>query len=202
MKLSDLVNKLVSMMEKWRRAVCILSATGSVLNPSLRQPSSTGSYVTYEGMFEIISLFGTLVYTKAGGTSSRTCGLGLCLSRFDGHVMGGDIEGPLIAAGPIQVIAGSFLINISTDSYASAKVDGFTNKVSTEAATAAKLTPSIGMESTLGSSRRIISSAGSNENQSMEGGYHLFHSRPLFLSPEWEGASGPMGISQSAEDED
>ncbi|KAK8928785.1 hypothetical protein KSP39_PZI017676 [Platanthera zijinensis] len=200
----DLVNKLVSMMEQWGRAVCILSATGSVLNPSLRQSASSGSYVTYEGMFEIISLFGTLAYTKAGGTSSRTCGLGICLSRVDGHVVGGGVEGPLMAAGPVQVIAGSFLININTDFSASANADGFTNKVSTEATTAAEFAPPIGMESILGSSRRITSSAGSDEHQSMGGGYHLFHSRPFFLSPEWEGRrfGGPSGTSQSADDED
>ncbi|KAL0925439.1 hypothetical protein M5K25_003768 [Dendrobium thyrsiflorum] len=44
----DLVNKLVSMMQKGKRAVCVLAATGSILNPSFRQPASSSTHVTYE----------------------------------------------------------------------------------------------------------------------------------------------------------
>lgn len=167
--------------------------------------------ISLQGMFDIISLSGALIYTKAGGTVSRTGGLGICLSGVDGRIVGGGVEGPLMAAGPVQVldlhyiailtilsfeefnpaikqvIAGSFLIDINTDLSAPTKADYCTNELSTEAAASATLPSPVSMESTLGYKRRMTTSRESEDYQSMGGGYHLFHSRPIFPSPDWDG---------------
>ncbi|XP_020589140.1 AT-hook motif nuclear-localized protein 10-like [Phalaenopsis equestris] len=187
----DLVNKLVSVMQQGKRAVCVLSATGSILNPSFRQPASSSSNDTYDGMFDIISLSGALTYAKDGGTVSRTGGLGICLSGVDGRIVGGGVEGPLIAAGPVQVIAGSFLIDIDRNFSASRKEDDCTNKLSTEAAARATFPSFVHVESNLGSLRRVTSSRGSENYQRMGESYHLFPSRPLFPSPDWDGPANP-----------
>lgn len=43
--------------------------------------------------------------TDFGGT---TGGLSVCLSSNDGQIIGGGIDGPLIAAGPVQVAFSCF----------------------------------------------------------------------------------------------
>ncbi|XP_028554850.1 AT-hook motif nuclear-localized protein 10-like isoform X2 [Dendrobium catenatum] len=174
------------MMQKGKRAVCVLSATGSILNPSFRQPASSSTNVTYEGMFDIISLSGALIYAKAGGTVSRTSGLGICLSGVDGRIVGGGVEGPLMAAGPVQVIAGSFLIDVKSDIGATTKTQDFTIELATETAGCTRLISPISMESIIESSRKITSSRGSDDYQNMGGGFHLFHSWPIFPSPHWD----------------
>ncbi|KAH8521950.1 hypothetical protein H0E87_002832 [Populus deltoides] len=48
----DIVSKLLSFSQQRPRAVCILSGTGTVSSVTLRQPASSGSSITYEGIFE------------------------------------------------------------------------------------------------------------------------------------------------------
>ncbi|KAG6791714.1 hypothetical protein POTOM_000846 [Populus tomentosa] len=50
--LADIVSKLLSFSQQRPRAVCILSGTGTVSSVTLRQPASSGSSITYEGIFE------------------------------------------------------------------------------------------------------------------------------------------------------
>ncbi|PKU69546.1 hypothetical protein MA16_Dca019232 [Dendrobium catenatum] len=162
-------------------------------------------------MFDIISLSGALIYAKAGGTVSRTSGLGICLSGVDGRIVGGGVEGPLMAAGPVQVlhshylsiitilfyekfnpsikqvIAGSFLIDVKSDIGATTKTQDFTIELATETAGCTRLISPISMESIIESSRKITSSRGSDDYQNMGGGFHLFHSWPIFPSPHWDG---------------
>ncbi|XP_028554851.1 AT-hook motif nuclear-localized protein 10-like isoform X3 [Dendrobium catenatum] len=137
-------------------------------------------------MFDIISLSGALIYAKAGGTVSRTSGLGICLSGVDGRIVGGGVEGPLMAAGPVQVIAGSFLIDVKSDIGATTKTQDFTIELATETAGCTRLISPISMESIIESSRKITSSRGSDDYQNMGGGFHLFHSWPIFPSPHWD----------------
>ncbi|GFS41524.1 AT hook motif DNA-binding family protein [Actinidia rufa] len=94
------------LMQQSKREICILSASGSISNPSLRQPATSGGNITYEGQFDILSLSGSYIRTALGG---RTGGLSVCLSSTDGQIIGGGIGGPLKAAGPVQVIVGTFL---------------------------------------------------------------------------------------------
>ncbi|XP_042488745.1 AT-hook motif nuclear-localized protein 10-like [Macadamia integrifolia] len=91
------------------RTVCILSANGAICNVTLRQPATSGGTVTYEGRFEIISLSGSFLLMENGGTRSRTGGLSVSLAGSDGRVLGGGVAGMLMAAGPVQVVVGSFV---------------------------------------------------------------------------------------------
>ncbi|XP_014514816.1 AT-hook motif nuclear-localized protein 6 isoform X2 [Vigna radiata var. radiata] len=95
--------------EQGSRAICILSATGTISNVTLRQPSSCGGTLTYEGRFEILSLSGSFMPTENGVTRSRSGGMSVSLAGPDGRVMGGGLAGLLVAAGPVQVVVGSFL---------------------------------------------------------------------------------------------
>ncbi|XP_043693550.1 AT-hook motif nuclear-localized protein 9-like [Telopea speciosissima] len=105
----DIATKIMSFSQQGPRAVCILSANGTVSTVTLRQPSTSGGTVTYEGRFEILCLSGSYMLTDNGGSRSRTGGLSISLSSPDGRVIGGGVGGMLIAASPVQVIVGSFV---------------------------------------------------------------------------------------------
>ncbi|XP_055825167.1 AT-hook motif nuclear-localized protein 1 isoform X2 [Solanum dulcamara] len=62
-----------------------------------------------EGHFEILSLSGSFMPSDNGVTKSRSGGMSVSLSGPDGRVMGGGLAGMLLAAGPVQVVVGSFL---------------------------------------------------------------------------------------------
>ncbi|KAK4268789.1 hypothetical protein QN277_022028 [Acacia crassicarpa] len=105
----DIATKIMAFSQQGPRAVCILSANGAVSNVTLRQPSSSGGTVTYEGRFEILCLSGSYLLTESGGSRNRTGGLSVSLASPDGRVIGGGVGGLLIAASPVQVIVGSFI---------------------------------------------------------------------------------------------
>ncbi|XP_074559332.1 AT-hook motif nuclear-localized protein 10-like [Curcuma longa] len=104
----DVSAKIMEFSLQSRRAICVLSANGAIANPSLRQISTSGGTVTYEGRFEVLSLSGSFLLTHSGGQRSQTGGLSVSLAGPDGHVIGGGLAGVLIAASPVQVIVGSF----------------------------------------------------------------------------------------------
>ncbi|KAJ4851236.1 hypothetical protein Tsubulata_046661 [Turnera subulata] len=105
----DVTMKVMSFSQQGARAICILSANGTISNVTLRQPTSSGGTLTYEGRFEILSLSGSYMPTENGGTKSRSGGMSVSLAGPDGRVVGGGLAGLLIAAGPVQVVVGSFL---------------------------------------------------------------------------------------------
>ncbi|KAG1361303.1 AT-hook motif nuclear-localized protein 9 [Cocos nucifera] len=105
----DIATKIMSFSQQGPRAVCILSANGSVSTVTLRQPSSSGGTVTYEGRFEILSLSGSYLLSDNGGSRSISGGLSISLSSPDGRVIGGGVGGLLRAASPVQVMVGSFV---------------------------------------------------------------------------------------------
>ncbi|GAA0140502.1 hypothetical protein LIER_01833 [Lithospermum erythrorhizon] len=102
----DIASKIMAFAQQGPRTVCILSATGSICNVTLRQAAMSGGNVTYEGRFEIISLAGSFHPSE---NHSRTGGLSVSLAGSDGKVVGGSVAGMLMAASPIQVIVGSFI---------------------------------------------------------------------------------------------
>ncbi|KAI4372352.1 hypothetical protein MLD38_010594 [Melastoma candidum] len=104
----DVAMKIMSFAQQCFKVVCILSATGSVSTVTLRQSSSSGGTVTYEGRFEILCLSGSLLPMDNAGSRNRIGGLSISLASPDGRVIGGGVGGVLIAATPVQVIAGSF----------------------------------------------------------------------------------------------
>ncbi|XP_019190131.1 PREDICTED: AT-hook motif nuclear-localized protein 9-like isoform X2 [Ipomoea nil] len=107
----DITTKIMSFLQQGPKAVCILSANGAVTTVTLRQPSTSGGTVTYEGQFEILSLSGSYLLSNnsSGPQGLRTGSLSICLASPDGRVIGGGVGGVLIAASPVQVILGSFI---------------------------------------------------------------------------------------------
>ncbi|KAI9377000.1 hypothetical protein POPTR_019G014200v4 [Populus trichocarpa] len=108
----DVGQKIIQFLQQSTREMCILSASGSVMNVSLRQPATSGGNISYEGRFEIISLSGSYIRTDMGG---RAGGLSVCLSDSNGQIIGGGVGGPLKAAGPVQVIVGTFVLDNKKD---------------------------------------------------------------------------------------
>lgn len=107
-------------MQQTRRELCILSASGSISNASLRQPAISGGSIAYEGRFDIISLTGSYVRSDLGGKAG---GLSACLSTTNGQIVGGGVGGPLIAAGPVEVIVATFQMDPKKDASAGFKGD-------------------------------------------------------------------------------
>ncbi|KAF8091380.1 hypothetical protein N665_0447s0038 [Sinapis alba] len=88
-----------------QRGICVMSGTGTVTNVSIRQPTAVGAVVTLRGTFEILSLSGSFLPPPAppGATS-----LTIFLAGAQGQVVGGNVVGELMAAGPVMVMAASF----------------------------------------------------------------------------------------------
>ncbi|KAL5570030.1 hypothetical protein UlMin_026605 [Ulmus minor] len=105
----DVTMKVMSFSQQGARAICILSANGTISNVTLRQPTCSGGTLTYEGRFEILSLSGSFMPTESAGPKSRSGGMSVSLAGPDGRVLGGGLAGLLVAAGPVQVVVGSFL---------------------------------------------------------------------------------------------
>ncbi|KAI3735540.1 hypothetical protein L6452_15041 [Arctium lappa] len=104
----DINHKIMSFMQQSKQEICIISASGVISNATLRQPATSGGNITYEGRFDILSLCGSYVRSDFKSSSG---GLSICLSSNDSQIIGGGVDGPLIAAGPVQVILGAFVIS-------------------------------------------------------------------------------------------
>ncbi|KAK1374806.1 AT-hook motif nuclear-localized protein [Heracleum sosnowskyi] len=116
----DIASKILAFAQQRPRALCILSANGSVSSVTLRQPMSSDSALTYEGRFEILCMSGSYLVSE-GGPRNRTGGLSVSVCTPDGLVIGGAIGGSLIAASLVQAIVCSFVY------------DGFKTKTGSQA---------------------------------------------------------------------
>ncbi|KAL8523802.1 hypothetical protein ACS0TY_013685 [Phlomoides rotata] len=105
----DVASKIMSICQNGPRAVCVLSANGTISTVTLHQAATSGGTATYEGRFDILSLSGSFLLTEVSGQKSRKGGLSVALAGPDGSVLGGSVAGLLVAASPAQVIVGSFL---------------------------------------------------------------------------------------------
>ncbi|KAF2298193.1 hypothetical protein GH714_018472 [Hevea brasiliensis] len=101
----DIMESLSTFARRRLRGVCILSGTGTVTNVTLRQPASPGAVVTLHGRFEILSLSGSFLPPPAPPAAS---GLTIYLAGGQGQVIGGGVVGPLLASGPVVIMAASF----------------------------------------------------------------------------------------------
>ncbi|CAO2834933.1 unnamed protein product [Amaranthus hypochondriacus] len=101
----DIMDTITNFARRRQRGICILSGTGTVLNVTLRQPGAPGAVVTLHGRFEILSLSGSFLPPPAPPAAS---GLTIYLAGGQGQVVGGGVVGPLLASGPIVVMAASF----------------------------------------------------------------------------------------------
>ncbi|XP_078445841.1 AT-hook motif nuclear-localized protein 1-like [Wolffia australiana] len=111
----DVTMKVISFSQQEARAICILSANGIISNVTLRQPDSSGGTLTYEGRFELLSLSGSFMPTESGGPRSRAGGMSVALASPDGRVVGGGVAGLLVAASPVQVVIGSFVLGYQVE---------------------------------------------------------------------------------------
>ncbi|KZV36279.1 DNA-binding protein ESCAROLA-like [Dorcoceras hygrometricum] len=107
----DIAAKILAFAQQRPRALCILSANGSVSAVTLRQPTTSATAITFEGRFEILCLSGSYLLAESGGPHNRTGGISISICSPDGHIIGGAIGGRLVAANPVQVIACTFVYN-------------------------------------------------------------------------------------------
>ncbi|XP_059650984.1 AT-hook motif nuclear-localized protein 22 [Cornus florida] len=101
----DIQESVSTFATRRQRGVCILSGNGTVTNVTLRQPASPGAVVTLHGRFEILSLSGSFLPPPAPPAAS---GLTIYLAGGQGQVVGGSVVGPLVASGPVVIMAASF----------------------------------------------------------------------------------------------
>ncbi|MFS8022656.1 putative AT-hook motif nuclear-localized protein 15-29 [Helianthus anomalus] len=101
----DIQESISHFATRRQRGVCILSGNGTVTNVTLKQPSAPGAVVTLQGRFEILSLSGSFLPPPAPPAAS---GLTIYLAGGQGQVVGGGVVGPLLASGPVVIMAASF----------------------------------------------------------------------------------------------
>ncbi|CAL0326308.1 unnamed protein product [Lupinus luteus] len=87
-----------------QRGLCVLSATGTVADVTLRQ--ADGGTMVFRGQFGIIIMNG--LFVPPGSSSSGLTSLNVYLGRGQGRMIGGTVVGPLVAAGPVMVMAATF----------------------------------------------------------------------------------------------
>ncbi|KAL5994419.1 hypothetical protein ACLOJK_024469 [Asimina triloba] len=102
---ADVAESMAQFARRRQRGVCVLSGSGSVANVTLRQPAAPGAVVALHGRFEILSLTGAFL---PGPAPPGSTGLTVYLAGGKGKVVGGSVVGPLIAAGPVMVVAATF----------------------------------------------------------------------------------------------
>ncbi|XP_062004984.1 AT-hook motif nuclear-localized protein 14 [Rosa rugosa] len=179
----DVGQKIMVFMQQNKRDICILSASGSISNASIRQPATSGGNITYEGRFEIISLSGSYVTDQAG----KTGGLSVCLSNTNGQIIGGGVGGPLKAAGPVQVIVGTFLIDNKKE-----KVEASMPRMPSPGGGASMM--NVGFRSTVDSSGRNMVRANDEQQQAIGGSHFMIQG--MHGSTDWR--TGPDARSTGA----
>lgn len=103
---ADIIESVSVYARRRGRGVSVLSGSGTVSNVTLRQPAApAGSVVTLHGRFEILSLSGTVLPPPAPPGAG---GLSIFLSGGQGQVVGGSVVAPLLASGPVVLMAASF----------------------------------------------------------------------------------------------
>ncbi|XVF57174.1 hypothetical protein PTKIN_Ptkin06aG0182700 [Pterospermum kingtungense] len=172
----DVFQRIMMFMQQSKREICILSASGTISSAALRQPATSGGSIAYEGRFEIISLSGSYVWTELGG---RTGGLSVCLSTSDGQIIGGGVGGPLKAAGPVQVIVGTFMTDNKKDASAGAKGDASGSKLPSPVGGTS--VPNVGFHSAFETSGR--NPIGGNEDHQSFGGHFMMQTRGMHMAP-------------------
>ncbi|KAG5411988.1 hypothetical protein IGI04_008307 [Brassica rapa subsp. trilocularis] len=189
----DVAQKIIHFAEQSKHELCILSASGTISEASLSH-LATGTSVSYQGQYEILSLSGSYIRGEHGG---KTGGLSVCLSSSDGQIVGGGVGGPLKAAGPVQVILGTFQLERKKDGRNGVKGD--------DASGSGDLLPSSpsGAESLHGY-RPVMEPSGRNSNDEHctmtsggahfmmqpPQGMHMTHARPS----EWDGAGYDLSV--------
>ncbi|KAI4388696.1 hypothetical protein MLD38_001002 [Melastoma candidum] len=119
---NDVVDSITRFCSNKSLSLSLLSASGTLSHFTLHHPSSPPSALTFRGRFDILSLSATIVIepnpapttnnpnNSASAPSSfyLPSGFSVTVSGPQGQVVGGAVGGPLIAAGPVFVVAASF----------------------------------------------------------------------------------------------
>ncbi|KAA8539038.1 hypothetical protein F0562_025730 [Nyssa sinensis] len=187
----DMAQKIMLFVQQSKREICILSASGSISNPSLRQPATSGGNITYEGRFDITALTGSFVRTELGGI---TGGLGVSLSSTDGQIIGGGVGGSMRAAGPVEVIVGTFLIDPKKDITGGIKGDASASNLPSPVA--GPSISNVGLQSAVDSSGRIPV-RGNDNHQSIGGIQFMIQPQGIpgthSQSTDWSGGTDTRG---------
>ncbi|MQL76739.1 hypothetical protein Taro_009134 [Colocasia esculenta] len=101
----DICECISTFARRRQRGVCVLSGNGAVANVTLGQQSAPGGVVALRGRFEILSLSGSFLPPPAPPAATV---LTVYLAGGQGQVVGGSIVGPLMACGPVVIMAASF----------------------------------------------------------------------------------------------
>ncbi|KAI3756844.1 hypothetical protein L1987_56667 [Smallanthus sonchifolius] len=101
----DIQESIANFATTRQRGVSILSGNGTVVNVTLKHPTAPGEVLTLHGRFEILSLSGSFLPPPAPPAAS---GLTIYLAGGQGQVVGGGVAGPLLASGPVVIMAASF----------------------------------------------------------------------------------------------
>ncbi|KAF9620724.1 hypothetical protein IFM89_014245 [Coptis chinensis] len=117
----DLIDAIARFTHRRNIGLTVLTASGSVANVSFRQSSvninpTSSSTVTFQGRYEILNISATFlppslpVVTTSGSTSPSILPSSFMISLVGprGQIIGGSVAGPVITAGTVFIVAGSF----------------------------------------------------------------------------------------------
>ncbi|KAK7376316.1 hypothetical protein VNO78_34782 [Psophocarpus tetragonolobus] len=102
---ADIADCVAQFARRRQRGVSILSGSGTVVNVTLRQPTTAGAVMALQGRFDILSLTGSFL---PGPSPPGATGLTIYLAGGQGQIVGGGVVGPLVAAGPVLIMAATF----------------------------------------------------------------------------------------------
>ncbi|KAK9166869.1 hypothetical protein Scep_002060 [Stephania cephalantha] len=104
---TDVVNAVFGFAKRRNVGLCVLTASGTVTNVSLRQPSFTpdgrGAVINFHGRFDLLSISATFI-PPLSSTNSFT----ISLAGPQGQIIGGSVAGALAAVGTVFLVAASF----------------------------------------------------------------------------------------------
>lgn len=92
----DLPEALFELARRREMSIRVLNGRGVIEQVTLRQP--TGSIVTHQGSFSILSMAGTIIPSS---TVENAGELEVCLSSASYEVIGGSVVSPMVASHPL-----------------------------------------------------------------------------------------------------
>ncbi|XP_015159152.1 AT-hook motif nuclear-localized protein 1-like [Solanum tuberosum] len=98
----DVSMKVLSFFQQGSRSMCILSATGVISSVTFHQTDTSGGKVAFEGRYDLLTFAGSFVHSETGGMRNLSGGMSVSLISPEGRVIGGRIDGQLVAASPVQ----------------------------------------------------------------------------------------------------
>lgn len=103
----DIIDSIYRFCGNQNMGLCILNGSGTVTNVTLKQPSinPADSTITFHGSFNILSISATIIPSDFSRVAN---GFSISLAGPQGQVVGGPVIGPLLAAGPVYLIATTF----------------------------------------------------------------------------------------------